>query len=410
MGGKSSAPEAPDPKETSAAQTGTNVATAIANAVLQNPQQTTPYGTLTYNFDDTVTPTIEPVYMSTTAPTSADAAASPFDLGGVGSGKPGADESGSQELQGYNVGGRHFTTYEDAVAYQQTLPQGGGYQFTDPYTGETYTIPTISVEQQLTPEGQQLLDQNVQTQLNLSELAQNQSGFLTDYMSDPFSYDAGQHEDWALGLYDQLNADSNASQEQTIATNLANQGIMPGSDAFESAMGSFYDSRNDARNSFALDSYGMGMQTALTNRNQPINEIIGLLSGSQVQQPNFVNSNIGGIATTDNAGLINNAYQQELNAWSQDQANAQGMLGGLFNLGGTLGSAWIMSDRRTKTDIEQVGQIGPLPVYTFRYIGGDQEQVGFMADEVERVAPDAVMRDGNGIAHVNYAKALEAVA
>jgi hypothetical protein len=46
--GKPSAPAAPDPKETAAASTGTNVATAIANAGLNSVDQVTPDGSLTY--------------------------------------------------------------------------------------------------------------------------------------------------------------------------------------------------------------------------------------------------------------------------------------------------------------------------------------------------------------------------
>jgi hypothetical protein len=45
--GKPKAPAAPDPKQTSAASTSTNIGTAIANAYLSNPNQITPDGTLT---------------------------------------------------------------------------------------------------------------------------------------------------------------------------------------------------------------------------------------------------------------------------------------------------------------------------------------------------------------------------
>lgn len=48
MGKKSSAPKAPDPKETAAAQTGTNVTTALANAQLNNVNQYGPDGSVTY--------------------------------------------------------------------------------------------------------------------------------------------------------------------------------------------------------------------------------------------------------------------------------------------------------------------------------------------------------------------------
>lgn len=49
--GKKSGPAAPDPKATAAAQTGTNVSTAVANAVLQNGSVQTADGTRTTTFD-----------------------------------------------------------------------------------------------------------------------------------------------------------------------------------------------------------------------------------------------------------------------------------------------------------------------------------------------------------------------
>ena len=45
---KPDAPEPPDPQETSAAQTGTNISTATANNTMQMVDQFTPYGNLTY--------------------------------------------------------------------------------------------------------------------------------------------------------------------------------------------------------------------------------------------------------------------------------------------------------------------------------------------------------------------------
>lgn len=46
--GKPKAPETPDPQETAAASTGTNIGTAIANSWLNNVDQVTPDGSLTY--------------------------------------------------------------------------------------------------------------------------------------------------------------------------------------------------------------------------------------------------------------------------------------------------------------------------------------------------------------------------
>jgi len=70
----------------------------------------------------------------------------------------------------------------------------------------------------------------------------------------------------------------------------------------------------------------------------------------------------------------------------------------LLQLGTT---ALLASDRRVKRDIEQIGMYKDLPVYTFKYIWSDEEQIGFMAQEVRELFPDAVV-EKNGILHVNY--------
>lgn len=69
------------------------------------------------------------------------------------------------------------------------------------------------------------------------------------------------------------------------------------------------------------------------------------------------------------------------------------------------------SDRRLKTDIKRVGTAdNGLPVYTFKYKGDDTEQthVGYMADEVEKVHPEAVGVHPSGYKVVDYDRASRA--
>ena len=49
------APKPPDPKETSSAQTGTNIGTAIGNNVMGMVDQVTPYGNMNYTQTGTYT-------------------------------------------------------------------------------------------------------------------------------------------------------------------------------------------------------------------------------------------------------------------------------------------------------------------------------------------------------------------
>ncbi len=68
-------------------------------------------------------------------------------------------------------------------------------------------------------------------------------------------------------------------------------------------------------------------------RNQPINEITALLSGSQVNSPNFAVNTPGAMPTTDVAGIISDNYNQRLDAARMRNSGSQSLLGGLFGLG-----------------------------------------------------------------------------
>jgi len=76
-------------------------------------------------------------------------------------------------------------------------------------------------------------------------------------------------------------------------------------------------------------------------------------------------------------------------------------------LGAGIGTyAAYKSDRRLKKNIKKVGQLeNGLNVYSFNYIWG-QPAIGVMADEVEKVIPEAVMVDIDGFKAVDYGRVI----
>jgi hypothetical protein len=113
--------------------------------------------------------------------------------------------------------------------------------------------------------------------------------------------------------------------------------------------------------------------------------------------PQMINPDTGA-----NLGMANRANITNARA---AQASASGSaMGGLFQGIGSAAAAAIplMSDKRLKTDIKKVGVTnGGLPVYTYKYKGSDQTQMGVMAQDVEKVNPDAVT-ELNGYKAVYY--------
>lgn len=96
-------------------------------------------------------------------------------------------------------------------------------------------------------------------------------------------------------------------------------------------------------------------------------------------------------------------YGSQVSTQSQpgNTNNAMGALGSLAMLAGPFMFGGF-SDERVKTDIHRVGTTDEgLPVYTFRYKTGGPVQMGVMAQDVEKVKPEAVA-EFNGVKMVNY--------
>lgn len=276
-----------------------------------------------------------------------------------------------------------------------------------------------------TPQGQQTFDIQQALGQQLSQLATGRAGQIP---TDPFSFDglpppaeAGPEARLRVeqALRGRLEPQFNRRQE-ALDTRLANQGITQGSEAFKNAQGDLNRARTDTN--LAITAAGgqeqqlqfnladaqrrNALQESLTERGLPFNELAAFLQGSPaVGVPNFGQPTQVGISPTDVLGATAISQQARNQNFATQQAANSSALGGLFSLGGALGSAAILSsDRRIKTDIHKIGKLdNGLNVYRFRFKGDLKPQVGVMAQEVELVIPGAVI-EIDGIKHVDYAQ------
>jgi hypothetical protein len=82
--------------------------------------------------------------------------------------------------------------------------------------------------------------------------------------------------------------------------------------------------------------------------------------------------------------------------------------GGAAAAGTLIAGLGLLSDRRAKDNIEQVGMLfDGTPVYRFTYKGDDIVQIGLMADEVEENVPEAVHVGRDGLKRVDYKLATD---
>jgi hypothetical protein len=141
------------------------------------------------------------------------------------------------------------------------------------------------------------------------------------------------------------------------------------------------------------------LQQDIAMRNQPLNEIMGLLSGSQIQTPQFQNYVGGGNiqaapvaqAATNQGNYNTAAYNAQMQAF-----------GGLYSgIGSIAGGAIASSDIRLKSNIVKVGE-HPKGFGIYEYDIFGRRERGVMAQEVEKIIPEAVMEHPSGYKMVNY--------
>jgi len=152
----------------------------------------------------------------------------------------------------------------------------------------------------------------------------------------------------------------------------------------------------------ALQRRNQGIQEYTTQRNAPLNEYSALTSGTQIQNPQFQSSQGGNMAPVDYAGLVNNQYNAQMGQYNSGVASKNGQLGTAGSLLGNAASAYyLFSDSSLKHNIVPVGEENGHKLYEFSYIGDDKRYVGVMAQDVEQYMPEAVNQI-DGFKAVNY--------
>lgn len=452
--GSSKAPPAPDPYVSANAQAQANIKAAEAQAALNRINEVTPWGTVTY----TRTPLEAAAGTAGTTGAGGTAANTSAALLARLLGSSG----GAGNLSGYMPDEQWTRTIELNPEDQKILDQQRQLSqalnlFANQQVGRVQDV----LSRPFTFQG--LPDQVTGVGTDGIQRTIDFSGLMGLPGIDDFSADRQRVED---ALYQRATAalDPRFQQEQrALESQLANMGLAPGTEAYRQAIEDFNRSKNNAYQAALNDAilaggneqsrlFGLGLagrqqgvneilaqgqfanqaqqqlfNQLLTNanlqnqarqqgiqeqaylRNLPLNEIAALLGNAPgVATPQFGATPQVGVGAPDVQGAMNTAYQGQLANWQAQQQARQANMGGLFGLAGSLGSAAILaSDRRMKRDIVKVGELpNGLALYRFRYKAGGPEQVGVMADEVERVMPEAVAVD-RGFKVVDYSKVFE---
>lgn len=220
-----------------------------------------------------------------------------------------------------------------STSYNQT----GTTSFIDS-SGKRITLPQFTQKTVLSPEQQAIFDASQGAQTNLANIAQEQSGRVQETLSDPFQFTNQDAADWAFDLGQSRIAPQQQQQEAALRDRLINSGIRPGTQAWDSEMSRMTQGFNDQNNQLALTGRSQAFAENLATRNQSLNELSALLSGSQVSNPAQMSSATPqvGVGGVDYAGMVQNNYNNQMQNYQAQMANRNAAMGGIFGLAGTL--------------------------------------------------------------------------
>ena len=201
-----------------------------------------------------------------------------------------------------------------------------------------FSIPRYEQSISMTPQGQNLYNQQLGLSTGLLGLGQGSLDQTSQSLSRPQDFSSvGDIADASYGLQTKRLDPQWAQNEQTLAAKLADQGIPIGSEAHQNAMREFNQAKNDAYNQARLSSISTMPQTfqlGAAQRMQPLTELNAIRSGAQPQMPQFQPvPAAGGVQGPNMLGAAQAGYQGNLNAYNAEVGQQNSMMNGLFSLG-----------------------------------------------------------------------------
>ena len=382
--GKSSAPQPTNPMVTAAASTATNVGTAVANAHLGNVNQVTPDGSLTYSqtgtydwrdplsgavyklpqFTATQTLSEQQQYIQdqnrqaqgNLANIANDRSAflkdylgNPIDT----SGAPGLISNPGLKTE---IGGGYDTNFSRDIGgnFSNNVNLATSYAGADDFSADRQRVEDALWQRGATGRAQE--EEALRSRLMNSGLREGSAAWNSEMerlgrqVADERTgvmLASGQEQSRLVGLSQQAaqfgneanlamaNFGNNASLQQAQFGS-QQQGQQNAAALAQAGFGNDAAMQNA---SFQNSARAQGLQEAYAQRNQPLNEILGLMSGTQVQNPNLINPNTGKVADTDVASIFGNYDKARLASWqANQQSGAGGLIGNLISGGTRLGT------------------------------------------------------------------------
>ena len=422
-----SSPSPPNPYTQAAAQQSADLYGAQASSIINNANETNPYGSVHYSnagyetiYDAKGNPTYVPRYnrdvqlspdqqkllgLQTQAQGNAGQAAVTASGQLANHFKTSLDSSKWQPWSKGQAPGKLATTYGGNAPVQMQIGSGGAIR-QDQAPTDRAAVEQAMMSRYRENAGKQATSEDAQLAARglspggqgYGAVADTRARALTDASQQAY-LGSGAEARAAQEAYNQAQGQrftqgaaqgqfANAAQQQAYQQAAERAGFGNTATTQQYQMGNDYAS--------FLNNLRQGQQASDTAlRNQLPNEVAALMGMGQVTTPQFAPFSRQGVNAAPVGQYMSDAYANNVAA-----ANATNQ--GLFGLGSAGLGMFKFSDRRLKQDIEPTGgQLAGVPLYWFRYRGQPELHVGVMSDEVRPLHPDAVVQIG-GFDAVDY--------
>ena len=317
---------------------------------------------------------------------------------------------------------------------------------TTPYGDQTFTYngtdangnPTYNQDISFSPTQQALYNQSTANQTQQGQIAGTALQGVNKQFNTPYDLSgavggmtpsqadlSGDYNNQYKNLYQQQTSYLDPqfqNQQNQLDSQLANQGILPGSQAYQNAQDeqsrnktfAYQQAANQAQAgagseqsrmaNLGLQNQAQAAQLYTQQYQAPLNFYNALQTGSQASLPQFSATSTNNQAAPNVLGAYANNMNAQNNAYNAQVGSSNSTTGAL----GSLGSAALplafaaFSDVRLKSNIKKLGKIRGHNLYEFEYIGDDRKHIGVMAQEVKNIVPEAVITAENGFMMVDY--------
>lgn len=186
--------------------------------------------------------------------------------------------------------------------------------------------------------------------------------------------------------------------QKALERQMAAQGITLGGGGAGTINPQAYRAMNELTQNLASQEYSSAYQRYTADNLNKFNMLMG--AAGMGQGSTGILAGAGQNYATGTSQALTDLASAQQNA-ALAQASRPSMFGQLLGAGAQLGAAYLASDFNVKENIEPAGQENGYPIYKFNYKNDAQKYIGVMAQDVEKITPEAVV-EIDGVKHVNY--------